>query len=176
MGGPPPGVEERRMVVRGLGRRATDVPGFNFGPGQWRHAKDALQAREDERVGEGVAALRDRVRRLETRMDAPATDDGAVEQRLSSLSARLSDVLDRLDRLESRLEDDRVSTKVGQLENDLSRLDDFARRLPQDTNAALEPLERDVRRISDRLQLVEELVLPKAPRKGLLGRLFGRKA
>ncbi len=170
---PPSG--DRRMVVRGLGRRATDVPGFNFGPGQWRQAREALQAIEQDRVGEGVAALRDRMRRLESRLESPVPAIDDLSTRVTELAARIDEIVTRLDDIDARAADSRLTDRIDRMAVDVERLDDFAHRLPRDSAAALDPIERDMRRIADRLQLVEELVLPKARQGGFFSRLFGRK-
>jgi|GEM_PF-1023509 len=167
---------DRRQVVRGMGRRATDHPDFNFGPGNWRQARETILAREDARFSEGIAALRDRIRSVETRVESRGDSTAELEERLRGLGNRIADLTHRLDALERGPGDDRVERKVDRLEDELADLDRFARRLPSDTSDTIDGLERRIEQLLDRMRVVEEFVLPSQRKRGLFARMFGRKS
>lgn len=168
---PPEG--ERRQ---GFGRRVADQPDFGFGPGNWRQARETILAREDARFSEGVAALRDRVRSIETRMVARSEASAEIEGRLADLGSRIADLAGRLEALETRSPaQDGLTQKVGQLEEDLSDLDRFARRLPGQTADEVEGVQRQVEQLVDRMRVVESFVLPAEKKGGFFSRLFGRR-
>ncbi len=173
--GPPPG-DDRRQIVRGLGRRATDHPDFGFGPGRWRQARDTILAREDARFSESLAALRDRVHALENRVEAPSDSADDVEARVRGLSNRIAELAGRLELLESNRSTDMVERKVDRLEDDFIELDRFVRRIPTDMSETVDGLERRIEQLLDRMRVVEEFVLPGQRRPGFFGRLFGRKS
>lgn len=170
---PPEG--DRRQPGRAAGQRATDHPDFAFGAGNWRQARETILAREEARFSEGLAALRDRVRSVETRLEARNDANAGVAERIQGLSDRIADLAARLEALESKPGDDRLDRKVGLLEDDIAELDRFARRLPAETTDALDGLGRRVEQLVDRMRVVEEFVLPGNRKPGVLGRLFGRK-
>lgn len=171
---PPEG--DRRQVVRGMGRRATDHPDFGFGPGNWRQARETILAREDARYSEGVAALRDRVRTVENRLDARPDATADIEERIRVLTGRIADLAGRMETLEAGRPIEMLERKVDRLETDFMDLDRFARRLPSDTSDSLDGLERRIEQLLDRMRVVEEFVLPGQRKRGFFGRLFGRKS
>lgn len=170
---PPEG--DRRQPGRHLGRRASDQPDFSFGPGNWRQARESLLNREDARFSEGLAALRDRVRTVETRLDDRPDAVGDLERRLQGLGDRVSDLVDRLELLEAARGVDTVERKLDRLESDVMDLDRFARGIPGDTSDSLDGLERRLEQLLDRMRVVESFVLPSRTKRGFFGRLFGRK-
>lgn len=172
--GSPPG-GDRRQAGRGFGRRASDQPDFGFGPGNWRQARETILNREDTRFTEGLAALRDRVRTVETRLDSRPDTVTELEQRIRDLSERLAGLTDRLDLLEADRGMSTVERKLDRLETDVMELDRFARRLPSDTADSLDGLERRIEQLVDRMRVVETFVLPERRKRGFFGRLFGRK-
>ena len=166
---------ERRNPAQGMGRRATDHPDFGFGPGKWRQARETILAREDARFAEGVAALRDRVRVVENRLDARPDETAALEDRIRALSGRIEELTNRLEDLENDRGVLLVERKVDRLETDVMELDRFARRLPAETSDFFDALERRIEQLLDRMRVVEEFVLPGKRKRGFFGRLFGRK-
>lgn len=171
---PPDG--DRRQGGPAAGRRASDHPDFGFGPGNWRQARETILAREDSRHAEGLAALRDRVRAVESRLEARPDDVAELDQRIRALSGRIADLADRLDELEGGRGLAGVERKIDRLETDLVETDRYARRLPAETSDSIDGLARRIEQLVDRMRVVEAFVLPGKRKPGFFGRLFGRKA
>ncbi|MEQ8586614.1 MAG: hypothetical protein RLO01_10385 [Thalassobaculaceae bacterium] len=170
---PPEG--DRRQPGGSFGRRAGDQPDFSFGPGNWRQARETILSREDARFSEGLAALRDRVRKVETRLDDRPDAVGDLEERIQGLTERISELVGRLDLLEADRGMDTVERKLDRLESDVMDLDRFARGIPGDTAESVDGLERRLEQLLDRMRVVESFVLPGRTKLGFFGRLFGRK-
>lgn len=171
---PPEG--ERRQGGQAMGRRATDHPDFGFGAGKWRQARDTILAREDSRHTEGLAALRDRVRTVETRLEARPDDIVELDQRIRAVSNRIAELADRLEELEGGRGLAGVERKVDRLESEFLELDRLTRRIPADTWDSLDGLARRIEQLVDRMRVVEAFVLPGKRKPGFFGRLLGRKA
>ena len=170
---PPEG--DRRQGGQTMGRRATDHPDFGFGPGNWRQARETLLAREDSRHTEGLAALRDRVRAVEARLEARPDGLAELDERIRAISGRITDLADRLEELEGGRGLGGVERKVDRMETEFLELDRFARRIPADTSDSLDGLARRIEQLVDRMRVVEAFVLPGKGKRGFFGRLFGRK-
>ena len=167
---------DRRQSGPSLGRRATDHPDFGFGAGNWRQARETILAREDSRHTEGLAALRDRVRAVETRLESKPEEIAALDQRIRSLTDRLGDLTDRLEALEGSRGVADATRKVERLETEFLEMDRFVRRIPADTSESLDGLARRIEQLVDRMRVVEAFVLPGKRKPGFFGRMFGRKA
>ncbi|SDG11931.1 MULTISPECIES: hypothetical protein [Thalassobaculum] len=159
-----------------LGRRATDHPDFGFGPGNWRQARETILAREESRHTEGLAALRDRVRAVEGRLETKPDDIAELDQRIRSISGRIAELTDRLEALENTRGLGDVDRKMDRLETEFLEMDRFVRRIPADTSDSLDGLARRIEQLVDRMRVVEAFVLPGKRKPGFFGRLFRRKS
>ena len=159
-----------------MGRRATDHPDFGFGAGNWRQARETILAREDSRHTEGLAALRDRVRSVESRLETKPDDIAELDQRIRSITGRVAELTERLEALEGARGVSDVNRKVERLESEFLEMDRFVRRIPADTSDSLDGLARRIEQLVDRMRVVEAFVLPGKRKPGFFGRLFGRKS
>ena len=172
--GPPEA--DRRQPATAAGRRASDHPEFGFGPGKWHQARETILAREDSRFTEGVAALRDRVRTLENRLEVKPDAVAELDARVRALADRIGDLTDRLDTLEGDRVVERMEYKFDRLETDVMEVDRFARHIPVETAESLDGLARQIEQLVDRMRVVETHVLPGKRKPGFFGRLLGRKS
>lgn len=126
-----------------------------------------------------------RVRELERRMDEIGAIEAriavleAAERRLAALASQIAALGARLDTMEQRSEGQSAAlvremrTLGAEIEELRSRPAEAVAAASVATSTA--PIERAVMRLADRLQRVEELILPEERAgRGLLGRLFGR--
>lgn len=167
---------DRRQGSQSMGRRASDHPDFGFGAGNWRQARETILAREDSRHTEGLAALRDRVRSVESRLETKPDDIADLDQRIRSITGRVVELTDRLEALEGARGVSDVNRKVERLESEFLEMDRFVRRIPADTSDSLDGLARRIEQLVDRMRVVEAFVLPGKRKPGFFGRLFGRKS
>ena len=172
-GAPPEG--DRRQPTTSAGRRATDHPEFGFGPGKWHQARETILAREDSRFTEGLAALRDRVRTVESRLEVKPDAVAELDHRVRALTERIGELTDRLESLEGDRVLDRLEYKLDRLETDVMDVDRFARHIPVETAESLDGLARRIEQLVDRMRVVESHVLPSKRKPGVFRRLFGRK-